>query len=81
MASWLQKAATLYQLGSTYPERFPMNGRGLLLLTKEMFLYRVPEGGAILYEDLQFKLQKTFSEALEHVTKEALASVQNKTVS
>ena len=53
-----------------------MNGRGLLLMSKEMFLYRVPEGGGILYEDLQFKMQKAFSEVLEQAANEALASVQ-----
>lgn len=71
---WLEKAAIQYQLGHTYPERFPMNGRGLLLMTKEMFLYRVPEGGGILYEDLQFKLRKAFTD-MEQTAQAILASV------
>lgn len=51
-----------------------MNGRGLLLMTKEMFLYRVPEGGGILYEDLQFKLRKAFTD-MEQTAQAILASV------
>ena len=39
-----------------------MNGKGLLLLSREMFFYRVPEGGGILYEDFQLRLQKAVSE-------------------
>ena len=53
-----------------------MNGRGLLLMTKEMFLFRVPEGGGILYEDFQFKLQKAFSGELEQAAKAMLTNVQ-----
>lgn len=35
-----------------------MNGKGLLLLSKDMFMHRVPVGGGILYEDIQLRLQK-----------------------
>ena len=50
-----------YHLGSAQIELFPMNGKGLMLLTKEMFLYRVPVGGGMLYEDIQLRLQKITS--------------------
>ena len=33
-------------------------------MSKDMFLYRVPEGGGILYEDVQLKLQRVMREAL-----------------
>jgi len=45
-------------LGHTFPERFPFNGKALSILTKEMFEYRVPDRGALLYEDVQLKLKK-----------------------
>jgi len=59
---WLLHAASQYQLGHTHPERFPMNGKALLLMTRDMFLSRVPHGGGLLYEDIQLKLQKVISE-------------------
>ena len=52
-----------------------MNGKALVLMSKEMFLYRVPEGGGILYEDIQLKLRKAMSEALEQATTLGLATV------
>jgi hypothetical protein len=39
-----------------------MNGKSLLLMTREMFLSRVPEGGGVLFEDIQLKLQKVIRE-------------------
>ena len=65
MAQWLQKAVVQYQLGSAHPERFPMNGKGLMLLNKDMFLYRLPVGGGILYEDIQLRLQKIASRGMQ----------------
>ena len=41
-----------------------MNGKGLVLLTRDMFCDRVPEGGRLLYEEFQLKLQKVLSEQL-----------------
>lgn len=61
VTQWLQQAVTQYQLGNVHTERFPMNGKGLMLLTKDMFLYRVPVGGGMLYEDIQLRLQKIAS--------------------
>lgn len=62
---WLLHAGVQYQLGDTHPERFPMNGKALLLMSREMFLSRVPEGGGILFEDIQLKLQKVITELYE----------------
>ena len=53
VTQWLQ-----YKLGHTFPEWFPFNGKALSILTKEMFEYSVPDGGALLYEDVQLKLKK-----------------------
>ena len=61
VTSWLTVSALKFQL-NTYPERFPMNGKGLLLLSRDMFCDRIPEGGGLLYEGLQLKLQKALSE-------------------
>ena len=62
MTLWLLHASAQYQLGNTHPERFPMNGKALLLMTRDMFLSRVPHGGGLLFEDVQLKLQKVIAE-------------------
>ena len=58
MTQWLQHIAVQYKLGHTFPERFTFNGKALNILIKEMFEYRVPDRGALLYEDVQLKLKK-----------------------
>ena len=68
VALWLHHSAIRYRLDDVQSERFPMNGKGLLLMTKDMFLYRVSEGGGLLYEDLQLKLQRVFKEVLRQAT-------------
>ncbi|KAL5500313.1 hypothetical protein EMCRGX_G011853 [Ephydatia muelleri] len=75
VAVWLHKSAVQYRLRSSNPERFPMNGKALVLMTKEMFLYRVPEGGGFLYEDIQFRLQKLFTDSLDEATRDALLQI------
>lgn len=37
-------------------DRFRMNGKALCLMTSEMFAYRVPRGGHLLYKDFQTRL-------------------------
>ena len=54
-----------------------MSGKALVLLNKEMFLYWVPEGGGILYEDIQLKLRKAMSEAFEQATALGLAAMSS----
>ena len=81
MCHWLLGSSVRYQLGNTYPERFPMNGKALVLMTKEMFVYRVPEGGGILYEDIQLKLKKAMNEALEQATALSLAAMTGVAIS
>ena len=60
MSHWLRRAVVQYGLKTTHvhPERFPMNGKALLFMSREMFLWRVPEGGGLLFEDIQLRLQK-----------------------
>lgn len=54
---WLQWTSEMFHLGSVRPDRFQMNGKALCLMTMDMFLYRVPEGGNILYQDFQRRLR------------------------
>lgn len=54
---WLQWTSEAFNLGSVRPDRFQMNGKALCLMTMDMFLYRVPEGGNILYQDFQRRLR------------------------
>lgn len=46
-----------YSLENVKPDRFEMNGKGLCLMTMDMFVYRVPEGGKLLYTDFQRRLR------------------------
>ena len=62
---WLKYSSVRYQLDNVQCERFPMNGKGLLLMTRDMFVYRVCEGGGLLYEDLHLKLHRLSKENVE----------------
>ncbi len=72
MTLWLMYASSQYRLGNTYPERFPMNGKALLLMSRDMFLSRVPHGGGLLFEDVQLKLQKALSELYKSASESAV---------
>lgn len=77
VSQWLQQSVTRYHLGNTaYTDRFPMNGKGLLLLSKDMFMHRVPVGGGILYEDIQLRLQKVVA---SQVTDRTVPTTENGT--
>ncbi|XP_052748751.1 transcription factor ETV7 isoform X2 [Galleria mellonella] len=43
------------------PERFPMNGKALCLMTKEMFASRVPHSGHALHQDFRRRLAKALA--------------------
>ena len=45
-------------------ERFRMNGKALCLMTRDMFTYRVPRGGRVLYADFQLRLCRAVALAL-----------------
>ncbi|CAH2101643.1 unnamed protein product [Euphydryas editha] len=52
------------------PERFPMNGKALCLMSKDMFAARVPRLGHALYQDFRRRLAKalTLQELIEKLT-------------
>ncbi|KAJ8706414.1 hypothetical protein PYW07_011564 [Mythimna separata] len=43
------------------PERFPMNGKALCLMSKDMFASRVPHSGHALYQDFRRRLSKALA--------------------
>jgi len=45
-------------------DRFRMNGKALCLMTRNMFTYRVPRGGLVLYADFQTRLCRAVALAL-----------------
>ena len=45
-------------------DRFLMNGKALCLMTRDMFTYRVPQGGLVLYTDFQMRLCRAVALAL-----------------
>jgi len=45
-------------------DRFRMNGKALCLMTRDMFTYRVPRGGCVLYADFQRRLCRAVALAL-----------------
>ncbi|XP_032243207.2 transcriptional regulator Erg isoform X2 [Nematostella vectensis] len=57
VTSWLRWISEAYSLENVKLDRFEMNGKALCLMTLDMFLYRVPEGGRVLYHDFQRRLR------------------------
>ncbi|KAK6487831.1 mRNAion factor ETV6-like isoform X1 [Huso huso] len=58
VAQWLQWAEKEFSLHPIDSNTFEMNGKALLLLTKEDFRYRCPHSGDVLYELLQHILKQ-----------------------
>ncbi|PZC76287.1 ets DNA-binding protein pokkuri [Helicoverpa armigera] len=52
------------------PERFPMNGKALCLMSKDMFASRVPHNGHALHQDFRRRLAKALAlqELLEKIS-------------
>ena len=46
------------------PERFQMNGKALCLMSLQMFSFRVPIGGKLLFKDFQLRLTSAFHREL-----------------
>eukprot|EP00794_Sanderia_malayensis_P011324 gene11324-12510_t len=59
---WVNWAARNYRINNAFPERFQMNGKALCLMDASMFLYRVPQGGEMLYQDFQCRLQRAVND-------------------
>ncbi|XP_030070817.1 transcription factor ETV6 isoform X2 [Microcaecilia unicolor] len=58
VAQWLKWAEKEFSLRTLDSNTFEMNGKALLLLTKEDFRYRSPHSGDVLYELLQHILKQ-----------------------
>nr|2QAR_A Chain A, E80-TELSAM domain [Escherichia coli]2QAR_D Chain D, E80-TELSAM domain [Escherichia coli] len=58
VAQWLKWAENEFSLSPIDSNTFEMNGKALLLLTKEDFRYRSPHSGDELYELLQHILKQ-----------------------
>ncbi|KAJ0012534.1 hypothetical protein NQD34_016868 [Periophthalmus magnuspinnatus] len=58
VAQWLRWAEKEFALRPITSSSFQMNGKALLLLTKEDFRYRSPHSGDVLYELLQHILKQ-----------------------
>ncbi|XP_041971227.1 ets DNA-binding protein pokkuri [Aricia agestis] len=43
------------------PERFPMNGKALCLMSRDMFAARVPRTGDLLHQDFRRRLAKALA--------------------
>lgn len=57
--NWLDWMSCTYNIRNIDVLKFHMNGKALCLMTLDMFLYRVPTGGNLLYHDFQSRLQRT----------------------
>jgi hypothetical protein len=55
---WLKWSSKIYNIKSIDFDKFRMNGKGLCMLPRNGFQYRVPSGGEQLYEDFQMRLQE-----------------------
>ncbi|XP_056373935.1 transcription factor ETV6 isoform X3 [Hyla sarda] len=58
VSQWLRWAENEFSLRPIENNSFEMNGKALLLLTKEDFRYRCPHSGDVLYEVLQHILRQ-----------------------
>ena len=58
---WLKWASKIYNIRSIDFDKFRVNGKGLCMLPRNGFLYRVPSGGEHLYEDFQMRLKEASS--------------------
>ena len=58
MHTWLAHMRAHHALCDVTPERFQMNGKALCLMNLNMFCYRVPRGGAVLFRDFQRRLNR-----------------------
>lgn len=64
---WLTLLALKHQI-NVHPERFPMNGKGLTILTRDMICDRVPgvDGGQV-HDELHSRLQKAIEEQMKRL--------------
>ncbi|XP_049883949.1 transcription factor ETV7 isoform X2 [Pectinophora gossypiella] len=67
VARWVSKRGGL-------PERFPMNGKALCLMSRDMFAARVPHSGHQLHQDFRRRLAKALAlqELIEKLTSKSV---------
>ncbi|CAH1796915.1 unnamed protein product [Owenia fusiformis] len=56
VGNWLKYMKYCRGIQGIKEERFPMNGKGICLMDLNMFQYRVPQGGQMLYRDFEMRL-------------------------
>ena len=56
--SWLRYMKMVHNIPDIKYDRFLMNGKALCLMNLQMFCYRVPLGGKLLYKDFKMRLSK-----------------------
>jgi len=56
VSTWLVETVRRNSLPFVSPQSFKMNGKGLSMLTMEMFSARAPCGGKTLFKDFQIRL-------------------------
>ena len=61
---WILWLSVRHNLSCVDPLRFQMNGKALCLMSLQMFTYRVPLGGKLLYKDFQLRLASAFHKEL-----------------
>ncbi|XP_032237865.2 uncharacterized protein LOC5512521 [Nematostella vectensis] len=63
---WLKWATERYNVKDVAADKFLMNGKGICMLPPEGFVYRVPRGGDVLYNDFHKRL-KAATEQSRHL--------------
>ncbi|ELT91447.1 hypothetical protein CAPTEDRAFT_220469 [Capitella teleta] len=56
--TWISHMKSAFDLVDVSADRFPMNGKALCLMTPEMFSFRVPSAGRLLFRDFRLRLAK-----------------------
>jgi len=61
---WMVIRNNLPANSGSIPQKFQMNGKALCLMSLQMFSFRVPVGGKLLYKDFQLRLTSAFHREL-----------------
>ena len=61
---WMVIRHNLPADSSSIPQKFQMNGKALCLMSLQMFSFRVPIGGKLLYKDFQLRMTSAFHREL-----------------
>ena len=58
VCSWLEWTLSSHNLPPVSGDKFLMNGKAMCLMSIQMFTFRVPLGGKLLYRDFQLRLAR-----------------------